>query len=65
MAILNNNFNYKFLTPEQLSKVITQVPTDSHILVNSVGNLCVCDQNQEYIGYIDFLNDGEFIPNDD
>lgn len=56
--------NYKFLHPDQLIRVVEQLPPDCIISTNENGNLCIADKNNVYIGYIDFLNTGEFVPND-
>jgi len=62
--ISNDNVGYKYLSPNQLTQALNKVPEGSMISVNGVGNLCVADNNNIYIGYIDFFDTGDFIPND-
>lgn len=65
IVIQSNSVGYKYLNPDQLTQVLTKVPKDAMISVNSVGNMCVTDHNNIYIGYIDFLGTGEFVSNKD
>jgi hypothetical protein len=47
---------FKHITKSQLIKVLITLPDNFLIGVNHVGNLIIANEEQEYIGYIDFLN---------
>lgn len=44
----------RFMTAEELAKVLGTIPTGSCLTPNSVGNLAVFDDDGKYLGYVDF-----------
>lgn len=50
---------YKYLTPEQLIKLLRLVPEKSRITINSAGGLVILDPfGSRYTGYVDFIGEG-------
>lgn len=50
----------KWLTPAQLIQALAEVPLDSRIVTNKVGNLAVMSNTWEFLGFIDFILEGDF-----
>jgi len=51
----------KLLTIEKLIEIMNLMPQGYTLLPNALGNLTVLDENEEYVGFIDF-GDEEFVP---
>jgi hypothetical protein len=49
----------RFLPAARLAELLAQLPPGSKVTPNSVGNLMVVDEHDEYIGYIGFTLGGE------
>ena len=64
-----NDVRPKWLTVAQLRRVLMSMPDDLQLIPNSVGNIAVCREDVtiqrlgEYVGYIDFLGEGEYVEN--
>jgi len=60
---LDKDTNSKYLTVAQLFEVLLEIPTGFIVVPNKVGNLAVYNnaEDLEFVGYIDFLFEGEFI----
>ena len=54
------DLDYKYLTKEQLLKVLESVPNGSYISPNTVGNMLVETGEGAYLGFIDFLFEGTY-----
>jgi hypothetical protein len=64
----------KFLTKSQLLDVINRMPDDVCFSPNRAGNLAVikkdempgvrCEEDYSYLGFVDFLEAGEFVQKD-
>ena len=51
----------KYLFATRLIELLQTLPSDTRILVNAVGNLCIESNKGNYVGFIDFLHDGEVV----
>lgn len=62
---LKNNINLKYLPVTKLIEILSTLPDDVNIWPNRVGNLTVFkpqdEQEPKYLGFIDFIGEGEFI----
>ena len=54
----------RFLSATRLAKLLAELPPGSKVTPNSVGNLMVVDELDEYIGYIGFTLGGELCMNE-
>ena len=61
MNDIDQGGNTKWLTVAQLRKVLSELPDNALVQPNAVGNLMVNADDGRYLGFIDFLFDGEFI----
>jgi len=59
MVKMKNENDLKWLPVSRLIELLKMLPNDSRILLNDVGNLAIMNDNDEYIGFIDFLSYGE------
>lgn len=63
MRIGNDEYT-KYLPKKNLLRLIEDTPDDVFFAVNQVGNLMVVTKNKDgetvYLGYIDFLIEGEY-----
>lgn len=49
----------KYLEVGRLLELLTALDSSYHVFPNRVGNLAVTDADDNYIGFIDFLLEGE------
>lgn len=59
--IIDGDPSFKFLDPKRLSELLLELPPNTVVAVNRVGNIAVCTREGDefqYAGYIDFLFDG-------
>lgn len=62
--IIDHDVTFKFLDPKKLAAALGEVPDGCVVSVNGVGNLAVhskAGDSFEFVGFIDFVGDGEFI----
>lgn len=50
---------YKWLPPGRLMELLRELPEDSRVVTNYVGNLTIYDSDGLYWGFIDFNLKGE------
>lgn len=50
----------KFVTVAQLREVLSKIPDDFKVGPNRVGNMAVLDAGNNYVGFVDFIHDGEY-----
>lgn len=51
----------KWLTVQQLQRVLADLPPDMRLVTNQVGNIAVLSASgTDFVGYIDFLHEGEY-----
>jgi len=43
----------KWVSPEKMTEIMKDLPTDSMVAVNKVGNLSAYNKKWEFIGYVD------------
>ena len=55
--MMNDN-GVKWLSTQRLAELLSELPEDSRVAVNAVGNLIIKDADKRYIGYVDFSEDG-------
>lgn len=63
--MIKGNFleeHLKYLGKQKLSEILAELPENSVVVVNKVGNLGVYENHscEKFIGWIDFLFEGEF-----
>jgi len=51
----------KWLPATRLAQLLNELPAGAIVSVNAVGNLKIADEELRYIGYVDFLADGQTI----
>lgn len=56
----DENSYIKWLTVKQLKAVLDTLPDDTRLVANQVGNLAAYNEDSEFIGWINFLHEGEF-----
>lgn len=49
---------YKWLPPRRLIELLSELPEDTRVVTNYVGNLTIFDNEGMYWGFIDFNVDG-------
>ena len=60
--MLENNGD-KWLTAQRLVQLLSEVPPDSRVMVNAVGNLLIKNASgNQLVAYIDFFAAGELEP---
>ena len=67
-GLLHREKRMKRVQAISLIDSLLALPEDHYVSVNAVGNLTILDVNFEYVGYIDFIDDGHveyFKENDD
>ena len=56
---MQNDYFRKYLTVDILRSFLERLPKDWLVVPNKVGNLALYDKDNVFVGFIDFLLDGE------
>lgn len=62
---MRTEYNMKYLKVSKIIELLKELPIDSVITPNAVGNLTIYKENEleynelEYVGFIDFLLEGD------
>ena len=53
-----NNDGIKWLSTQRVRELLSELPENSRVQVNAIGNLIIENSDGKYVGYVDFSENG-------